>query len=142
MQIKLKWVELHTPMFLGGINYGLKLDCSKRQNLQMLYNRDKQEVIIFVAGNLAILPMSTVAIMVPFDISDVLCLLDPDQVQEMVNETALPMKPSISLEAQKHQISPSLPRVEISPSLPMPDKSNSMDGAKTNKKPQFEGVGK
>lgn len=63
--MELKFVELHTPIFLAGTNMGLKLDPGKRQGLKLEYYRDMQELHVFYKDEMAIVPLPNVASLVP-----------------------------------------------------------------------------
>lgn len=60
--IPIKRAELHTVLFLGGKNQGLKLE--NKSGLVMVYDRPEKELIVHFGGEKAILPSSNVASMV------------------------------------------------------------------------------
>ena len=64
MAIKLKWAEVHTPLFVAGCNLGCKLDPHKRNGLKLFF--DKEENLLEVHWNQEIgyVPMSNVAVMI------------------------------------------------------------------------------
>jgi len=64
MSIKLKWAEVHTPLFVAGCNLGQKLDPHKRTGLKLLL--DKEENLLEVHWNQEIgyVPLSNVAVMI------------------------------------------------------------------------------
>lgn len=66
--IKIKWAELHTPLFLAGTNLQTKLDPHKRHGLEMLYDRSEKELLITYDNGdkkeTAIVPITNVASMV------------------------------------------------------------------------------
>ena len=66
MRTELKFVELHTPLFLAGTNFGLKLQTATRL-IQMVYDSDVEDVYIVFKDEVAIVPKSNVASMTPKD---------------------------------------------------------------------------
>jgi len=62
-EIKLKFVELIAPLFLGGKNFGNKLDPNKTSGLEMHYNRFEKELIVRYQNSVAIIPTSNVGSM-------------------------------------------------------------------------------
>lgn len=64
MKIDIKFAEVHTPLFMGGVNHGVKLEKDKR-GMKLVYDREHEELYIFHAGNIGIIPKGNVAIMVP-----------------------------------------------------------------------------
>lgn len=71
MKIDIKTAELHNPLFLGGVNFQMKLDISKRVGTTMTYDRVEKELIVTYNGNVAIIPSSNVASMCPVNPADV-----------------------------------------------------------------------
>lgn len=63
--MELKFVELHSPIFLAGTNMGLKLDPSKRGGLELTYFRDAGELHIKYKGEFAIVPTTNIVSMCP-----------------------------------------------------------------------------
>ncbi len=61
--LQLKFVELHNPLFLGGKNFGLKLDISKLAGLRMEYDRAEKELLVYWNDEVGIVPSSNVACM-------------------------------------------------------------------------------
>lgn len=62
--MKLKFAELHKPLFLAGTNLGEKLDIGKR-TIELVYDRDHQELQVTYNAQTAIVPVSNVASMTP-----------------------------------------------------------------------------
>lgn len=65
MRINLCFAELHTPLFLGGRNFGLKLDNDKFSGLGLVYDQTEKELWITNEGKTAIVPTSNVVSMTP-----------------------------------------------------------------------------
>lgn len=65
MKINLCFAELHTPLFLGGRNFGLKLDNNKFTGLELVYDQTEKELWITNGGKTAIIPTSNVVSMTP-----------------------------------------------------------------------------
>ena len=63
----LKYASLHNPLFLGGTNLQDKLDISKRTGIQLVYDRKEKELLIKWNNEVAIIPYSNVASMIPLD---------------------------------------------------------------------------
>lgn len=61
MKINVQFAELHTPLFLGGKNFGMKLDTSKLAGLKMTYDRAEKELIVEWNKKTAYLPSANVA---------------------------------------------------------------------------------
>jgi len=61
MKLKISYAELHTGLFLGGTNFGTKLDSSKRTDLKMTYDKEEKELVIEWNGKTAFLPSTSVA---------------------------------------------------------------------------------
>lgn len=67
--MKIKFAQLHTPLFFAGINFGEKLDVTKRVGLVMLYDRLNRELNVQYIGRSTIIPAdSNVVHMEPGDI--------------------------------------------------------------------------
>lgn len=67
--MKIKFAQLHTPLFFAGINFGEKLDASKRTGLTMLYDRANKELNVQYAGRSTVIPTeSNVVHMEPGDV--------------------------------------------------------------------------
>ena len=67
--MKIKWAELHTPLFLGGTNLQSKLDPHKRTGLEMEYDRSEKELIVRWNGETAIIPTTNVASMIEGEVA-------------------------------------------------------------------------
>jgi len=71
--IKIKWAELHTPLFLADANLGQKLDPHKRPALKMEYNRPERELLVtYTHGTkteTAIIPTTNVVCMIEGEIA-------------------------------------------------------------------------
>jgi hypothetical protein len=67
MKIKLKFSELHNPLFLAGTNLQLKLDPTKRQGMTLIYDREEKELLVYWNNEVAIIPSSNVSSMTPVD---------------------------------------------------------------------------
>ena len=70
MKINLKFAELHNCLFLAGTNLQMKLDPSKRP-LQLVYDRDEKELLVYFNNEVAIVPSSNVSSMTPINPADV-----------------------------------------------------------------------
>jgi len=70
LMIDLKYVILHTPLFLGGTNLQDKIEKVKRTGIQMVYNRETQELFIKWNNEIAIIPTSNIASMIPTNPAD------------------------------------------------------------------------
>jgi hypothetical protein len=67
----LKYVELHSPLFLAGTNLQMKLDIEKRRGLVMEYDRQEKELKVTWNGDTAYLPCTSVFSMVPVTMTKV-----------------------------------------------------------------------
>ena len=65
MKIPLSFAELHVPLFLGGKNFGLKLDDKKFLGLDLMYDQAEKELWITHNEKTAIIPTSNVVSMTP-----------------------------------------------------------------------------
>lgn len=65
MRINLTFAELHTPLFHGGRNFGLKLDNNKFSGITLIYDRTEKELWITHNNKTAIIPTSNVVSMTP-----------------------------------------------------------------------------
>ena len=63
--MELEFVELQTPLFLGGKNFGLKLSKEKFSGLDLFYDQENREVWVTFNTKAAIVPVSNVASMTP-----------------------------------------------------------------------------
>ncbi len=66
MKIDLKFVELHTPLFLAGTNHGVKLPksgCSTK----LTYDLEKNQLYVIYQNELAIIPHGNIATLNPKD---------------------------------------------------------------------------
>jgi hypothetical protein len=59
--IKVKFAEMHNPIFVNGINLGMKLDPRHRKGLSLAYDRTGKELFITVNGVTTVAPSSSVA---------------------------------------------------------------------------------
>ena len=64
MKIALKFVELHTPLFLAGTNHGVKIKSGDR-GVALLYDRAEKELLVFYKDEVAIVPSASAATMIP-----------------------------------------------------------------------------
>lgn len=71
MKINLEFAELHTPLFLGGRNFGLKLDNNKFSGLNLVYDQTEKELWITHNNKTAIVPTSNVVSMTPGELKPV-----------------------------------------------------------------------
>src|SRR5271165_1106186 len=69
MRINLVFAELHTPLFLGGRNFGLKLDNVKFNGLELVYDQTEKELWITHNKKTAIIPTSNVVSMTPGEVA-------------------------------------------------------------------------
>lgn len=111
MKIKLKFAELHTPLFLAGTNFGVKLD-NVRRPIDLIYDRKEKELILHYNGQIAIIPASNVATMTPTHPGEMAALYWPEQVHAKEQEhkqpqMAVPTPPIVkrSPGRQKAQVS-------------------------------------
>jgi len=64
MKIEMTFVELHNPLFLGGVNWGNKLTPkSGKGSLELIYDRAAQELLITFGKFQCIVPSSNIASM-------------------------------------------------------------------------------
>ena len=63
MQININFAELHNALFLGGKNFGLKLDPSRYAGLKLKYDRAEKELLVSWQKETAIIPSSNIASM-------------------------------------------------------------------------------
>lgn len=66
MKIKLSFAELHTPLFLGGKNFGLKLISKNTTDPDLTYDQSEKELWVEHNKKIAIIPCSNVVSMTPF----------------------------------------------------------------------------
>jgi hypothetical protein len=65
-KIDLAFAELHTPLFLSNINFGIKLyNKQAKGELDLVYDRDEKELLVTCKGVLAIVPTPNVVSMTP-----------------------------------------------------------------------------
>ncbi len=64
MAVELKFAELHNALFLGGKNFGLKLDPHKLSGLKLFYDRVEKELLVHWGDDIGIIPSSNVASMI------------------------------------------------------------------------------
>lgn len=65
-RIELTFAELHSPLFLGGTNHGMKLGDAYKKGHVLVYDRAEKELVVTDAkGNEAIIPLTNVACMWP-----------------------------------------------------------------------------
>jgi hypothetical protein len=57
--MKVKYVELHTPLFLGNKNFGLKITATT--GLELTYDRAEKELCVKWGGQTAYLPSTSVS---------------------------------------------------------------------------------
>ena len=78
--MKLKFAELHSPLFMSatggkGINMGSKLNSTgglgHKVGISLFYDRLNKELHVWYQGEVAIIPSTNVASMTPIDPSDV-----------------------------------------------------------------------
>lgn len=66
MKIPLTFAELHTPLFLNGVNWNLKLfEKSAKGHLELVYDRAEKELLVTHDKHVAIIPSSNVVTMHP-----------------------------------------------------------------------------
>jgi hypothetical protein len=58
-QMNLRFVELHTPLFVGGTNLGAKLDSRKRTGLRLVRDFKNQELIVIWNQELSQIPWNS-----------------------------------------------------------------------------------
>jgi hypothetical protein len=65
-QINLKYVELHNPLFLCGMNCGTKLDLSnsKYAAMKLVYDRAEKELLVHWREEIGIIPYSNISAMI------------------------------------------------------------------------------
>jgi hypothetical protein len=69
--IKVKFAEMHNPIFVNGINLGMKLDPRHRKGLSLEYDRLDKELFITVNGVTTVAPSSSVAHYTPANETEV-----------------------------------------------------------------------
>ena len=62
--MKIKFAELHSPLFFGSRNFSTKLDVVRYAGLRLDYDRKEKELIAVYNNQMAIIPSSNVASMV------------------------------------------------------------------------------
>ncbi len=67
--MKLKALQLSTPLFLGKTNLGDKLDCSKRDGLEMEFRAKEQMCYVRYNGEIGMIPAGGVSCMVPEELN-------------------------------------------------------------------------
>jgi hypothetical protein len=65
MKLELEFAELHTPLFLGGKNFGLKLHSVKPGDPELIYDQSEKELHVTHNKKMAIIPISNVVSMTP-----------------------------------------------------------------------------
>lgn len=65
MVVEVGFAELHNPLFLGGKNLGVKLDCHRHSGLKMSYDKAEKELIVSWGGKTGFIPSANVAYYVP-----------------------------------------------------------------------------
>lgn len=67
MKLELAFAELHNPLFLGGTNWGVKLDVKNttKGKVQLTYDRGEKELLVTANGKTAIIPTTNVVSMTP-----------------------------------------------------------------------------
>lgn len=68
MKVNLVFAEVHTPLFLAGTNWGMKLSlghCAKGNIDELAYDREHGELLVKSKGMVAIVPSSNVVAMHP-----------------------------------------------------------------------------
>lgn len=63
--IEVGFAELHNPLFLGGKNFGLKLDSHRHPELKIVYDKAEKELLVTWLGKTAFIPSANVAYYVP-----------------------------------------------------------------------------
>lgn len=63
--IELEFAELHSPLFLGGRNLGMKLDGKRYAGIGLSYDRVEKELVVDWNDKQAIVPTSNVVSMWP-----------------------------------------------------------------------------
>ena len=67
MKIKLTFAELHTPLFLAGTNLQTKLKPTERGGLVLIYDDEREKLLVYWNKQLAVIPHGNVACMHPED---------------------------------------------------------------------------
>lgn len=63
--IEVGFAELHNALFLGGKNFGLRLDTHHRADLKLEYDLKEKELIVTWAKKVAHIPSTNVAYYIP-----------------------------------------------------------------------------
>lgn len=63
MKLDIKYAELHNPLFLGGKNFGTKLDPGKLAGLKLVFDKDDQWLLVHWGKHIGIVPLASVAVM-------------------------------------------------------------------------------
>ncbi len=66
MRTKIKWAELHSPLFLAGANLQMKLDPEKRKGLSMEYDEEKHQLYVTFNGHTARVPEPSILSMIEY----------------------------------------------------------------------------
>lgn len=59
------FAELHNALFLGGKNFGLKIDLKRHSDIKMQYDLDEKELLVTWGAKTAHIPHSNVAYYIP-----------------------------------------------------------------------------
>lgn len=85
MRIDLKFVELHTPLFLAGTNFGMKLYTDPKKNskgsLEIWYETDIEHTFVIYNGEIAIIEATASK-----------TIADPEQVKMFLKDRVAPSK--------------------------------------------------
>jgi len=96
MRIELEFAELHTALFLGGKNHGLKLHNVRPGDPELIYDRAEKELWISHNNKVAIIPLSNVVSMTP----TIESLKPQPEAQEPVVQTVKTAKFQKTISAQ------------------------------------------
>lgn len=66
--IKVKFCEVHSPVFIAGKNLGVKLDPSRLGGLALFYHREYKELAIQWNGETGYVPSTNIVVYVPGEV--------------------------------------------------------------------------
>lgn len=117
----MSFVELHNPLFLAGVNHGVKLgqDASVSKIEAIFYEWSTGKLFVFFKDKVGIIPDSNIANMVPIDSSDLvekyfIVKIPQTKTVKTKTHTSHPMKlniPSAQVEDPSTKVqNPPMPR--------------------------------
>jgi hypothetical protein len=99
MKIPMRFVELHSPLFLNGCNLQTKLDTIRKTDLQLVYDDEKHQLIVVYKGKGCFIPEAACASLEPIDQSHLGLDVDfkaPKLVKAQAPATGKPIRAQVS----------------------------------------------